>query len=792
MCASHGGEPRHVQLARADARGAAASGVDDLECGAHPPMHEPSARDARPPRRGADGAPQQLLGQARRPAARLPRSSGLPHAGYTDPAHPLQRRIRTLARPLRRHRRRRRSRSPWTAATFRCSACRSRRSRRPYARLMAGAPAGRGRAAAAAARARIVRAMIEAARTWWPARAASRRTFSRPAAAAGSARRAPRASTPSACVRRARGAHGDRRRVQDRGRLGAPARRGRRSRLLERLGALPLEIRRALAAYAEPVVHNARGRRRRPHRGGRADRASRARRGAGKVAPWRYRNLSAFLARARGARATSCASASASRRASRSPRSPTARSRAAARRCSSRTSRARRCRSRSTCSRSRRRMLQALEIGSWEEWDERLEFFLDPKPPEGILDKLKAIPKVTELAARVSEDGARAAPCQEVVDDGRRRGPRDAAGPDVLAAGRRPVHHDAARHHEGPGHGQDERRHVPHAGLRPRDDGHALAEAQGRRGPGARLRAGGPPDGGRRRDRLRSGDGLLRDRARCRRASRSSSSRASCAARPCRWSPAKTVDLLVPAEAEIVLEGYVDPRERRREGPFGDHTGFYSLDDDFPVFHVTAVTRREKPVYLTTIVGRPPMEDGFMGEAVERLFLPLVKKTIPEIVDMHLPVEGIFHNLMIVAIDKRYPGPRAQDDARDLGHGPDDVHEDDRRRRRGRRRPRHGPEVLWRALTAIDPERDIELVQGPVDELDFAARLAVLRQQDRDRRDPQVEGGGLRRAAGRTRSSCRRRSRRRSTRSGPPSGSSPGPSGLTAAGRRVLESSVRP
>ena len=118
----------------------------------------------------------------------------------------------------------------------------------------------------------------------------------------------------------------------------------------------------------------------------------------------------------------------------------------------------------------------------------------------------------------------------------------------------------------------------------------------------------------------------------------------------------KTVDLLVPAEAEIVLEGYVDPAETRREGPFGDHTGFYSLDDDFPVFHVTALTRRERPIYLTTIVGRPPMEDGFMGEAVERLFLPLVKKTIPEIVDMHLPVEGIFHNLMIVAIDKRYPG----------------------------------------------------------------------------------------------------------------------------------------
>jgi 4-hydroxy-3-polyprenylbenzoate decarboxylase len=186
--------------------------------------------------------------------------------------------------------------------------------------------------------------------------------------------------------------------------------------------------------------------------------------------------------------------------------------------------------------------------------------------------------------------------------------------------------------------------------------------------------------------------------------------------------PAKTVDLLVPAEAEIVLEGYVDPGERRREGPFGDHTGFYSLDDDFPVFHVTAVTRRAKPVYLTTIVGKPPMEDGFMGEAVERLFLPLVKKTIPEIVDMHLPVEGVFHNLMIVAIDKRFPGHARKTMHAIWGTGQmmftktivvvdRDVD------------VRNAAEVVWRALTAIDPERDIELVKGPVDELDFASRL---------------------------------------------------------------------
>ncbi|MEK6813992.1 MAG: menaquinone biosynthesis decarboxylase, partial [Nitrospirota bacterium] len=96
----------------------------------------------------------------------------------------------------------------------------------------------------------------------------------------------------------------------------------------------------------------------------------------------------------------------------------------------------------------------------------------------------------------------------------------------------------------------------------------------------------------------------------------------------------ETVDLEVPANSEIVLEGYCDPEERRVEGPFGDHTGYYSLADSYPVFHVTAVTRRKNPIYSTTIVGRPPMEDYYMGKAVERIFLPLVKKTIPEIVDM--------------------------------------------------------------------------------------------------------------------------------------------------------------
>lgn len=117
----------------------------------------------------------------------------------------------------------------------------------------------------------------------------------------------------------------------------------------------------------------------------------------------------------------------------------------------------------------------------------------------------------------------------------------------------------------------------------------------------------------------------------------------------------KTVDLEVPANAEIVLEGYIDPSEMRLEGPFGDHTGYYSQDGDYPVVHLTAITHRKDPVYLTTIVGKPPQEDFYLGRATERIFLPLLKTQLPEIVDMDMPVEGVFHNCVIVSIDKRYP-----------------------------------------------------------------------------------------------------------------------------------------
>jgi 4-hydroxy-3-polyprenylbenzoate decarboxylase len=369
---------------------------------------------------------------------------------------------------------------------------------------------------------------------------------------------------------------------------------------------------------------------------------------------------------------------------------------------------------------SHRRMLRALDLAGWGEWDSRLEPLLDPKPPEGLLEKLKTIPRITELA-HVFPKNVRSAPCQEVVETGDSVDlgklpvltcwPQD-AGPFItlpLVITRDPVTRNVnvgvyrmqvfdrsttgmhwQKHKDGAGQARGYER-----------DGRRMEVAVAIGADPATVFSGVAP--------LPPGiseflfAGFVRGEG-------------------VPLVDGKTVDVPVPAEAEIVLEGYVDPGERRLEGPFGDHTGFYSLDDDFPVFHVTAMTRRRKPVYLTTIVGKPPMEDGFLGEAVERLFLPLVRRMIPELVDMHLPVEGIFHNLMLVSIDKRYPGHARKTMHAIWGTGQmmftKTIVVFDRDANL-----RNLPDALWRALTAIDPERDIEFVHGPVDELDFAARL---------------------------------------------------------------------
>jgi 4-hydroxy-3-polyprenylbenzoate decarboxylase len=184
----------------------------------------------------------------------------------------------------------------------------------------------------------------------------------------------------------------------------------------------------------------------------------------------------------------------------------------------------------------------------------------------------------------------------------------------------------------------------------------------------------------------------------------------------------ETVDLEVPANSEIVLEGYVELGELRSEGPFGDHTGFYTLTDDYPVFHLTCITHRKDPIYAATIVGKPPMEDAWMGKAVERIFLPAMKMQIPELVDIHLPVEGVFHNLMLVSIKKSYPGHarKVMNAIWSLGQAMFTkcivvVDEDCD--------VQNIAEVVLRVTNNIDPERDIQFTLGPIDSLDHASRL---------------------------------------------------------------------
>jgi 4-hydroxy-3-polyprenylbenzoate decarboxylase len=191
---------------------------------------------------------------------------------------------------------------------------------------------------------------------------------------------------------------------------------------------------------------------------------------------------------------------------------------------------------------------------------------------------------------------------------------------------------------------------------------------------------------------------------------------------PVQLAKAITCDLDVPAQAEFVIEGYIDPREALVvEGPFGDHTGFYSEADLYPQVHVTAITMRQNPVYVSTIVGRPPMEDFYLGHATERIFLPLLKLTIPEIVDYHMPAEGIFHNLVFVSIDKQYPGQAYKVMNAMWGQGlmslakvlvivDKEVN------------VRNPQEAWWVALNNIDPERDTRFTMGPVDVLDHSSR----------------------------------------------------------------------
>jgi 4-hydroxy-3-polyprenylbenzoate decarboxylase len=196
--------------------------------------------------------------------------------------------------------------------------------------------------------------------------------------------------------------------------------------------------------------------------------------------------------------------------------------------------------------------------------------------------------------------------------------------------------------------------------------------------------------------------------------------------KPVKLVPCKTVDLKVPADAEFVLEGYVDNTDLRTEGPFGDHTGVYSLADTYPTFHVQCITHRRDPIYAATVVGKPPMEDAWLGKATERIFLPLLQMVLPEVVDMNLPVEGGFHNLAIVSIKKSYPGhaKKVMNALWGLGHMmmltrvlvivDDDIDVQDVR------------SVAWFVLNNLEPQHDVVMMPGPVDDLDHGSYTPAL------------------------------------------------------------------
>ena len=392
------------------------------------------------------------------------------------------------------------------------------------------------------------------------------------------------------------------------------------------------------------------------------------------------------------------------------------------------------------------------------------------------MDKLKLLPMLAEVGSFFPKViAAKDAPCKQVIHRGE---DVDLIKLPILTTWPQdggPLHHAALRRHPRPQIRQAQRRHVPHAGLRrPRPP---ACTGSARRTPPntsattsapaiARLRpaqqstswpsppaapAAAPPSTPQpttlakiREGRMEVAVAIGTDPATTFSAIVPAPPEVEeyliagfLRQKPVELVKAETVDLEVPAHAEYVLEGYVDLGELRTEGPFGDHTGFYTMQDDYPVFHVTCITHRKDPIYAATIVGKPPMEDAWMGKAVERIFLPLMQLTLPEIVDVNLPPEAVFHNLMIVSIRKSYAGH-----ARKVMNGiwamgqamftkciivvDEDCDVQDL------------AEVTLRVANNIDPERDIQFTLGPVDSLDHASPPAQLRQQDGHRRHPQV------------------------------------------------------
>ena len=370
---------------------------------------------------------------------------------------------------------------------------------------------------------------------------------------------------------------------------------------------------------------------------------------------------------------------------------------------------------------SARRMNMALEVDDLDEVAERIRSFLNLQSPQGLFDKLKMLPKLAELGSFFPKS-VKSGPCKEVIKkDGfslldfpilkcwPQDGGRFITWPMVITknpeTGKRNVgcyrmqvfdERTTGMHWQTQKHGAEHYR-----SARARSGTGKLDVAVAIGSDPATALAGilpVPPD----LDEFMFSGFLRRE--------------------PVEMVQCETVDLEVPANSEIVLEGFVDLAELRTEGPFGDHTGFYSLEGKYPAFHVTCITHRKDPIYLTTIVGPPPQEDYWMGHAIERVFLPVMKMQFPEIVDVAMPAEGIFQNLMIVAIRKSYPGHarKIMSAIWALGQAMFTKvvvvvdHDVDVQNSR---------QVVWKALCAIDPERDVEFVLGPMDTLDHAARM---------------------------------------------------------------------
>ncbi|HMI50341.1 MAG TPA: menaquinone biosynthesis decarboxylase [Candidatus Saccharimonadales bacterium] len=371
---------------------------------------------------------------------------------------------------------------------------------------------------------------------------------------------------------------------------------------------------------------------------------------------------------------------------------------------------------------SERRMCLAFEVDELQEVADRIQGFLKMESPQGLFDKIKMLPKLAELGSFFPKS-VKSGDCKEVIRKGSevnlfdfpilkcwpQDGGRFITFPLVFTknpeTGKRNVgmyrmqvydERTTGMHWQTQKHGAE---HFRRARAANPDGRIAVSVAIGA-DPAIAL-AGIlpiPPD----LDEMMFAGFLRRE--------------------PVAMVACETNELEVPANAEIVLEGYVNLNEMRTEGPFGDHTGFYSLEGEYPVFHVECVTQRKDPIYLTTVVGPPPQEDFYMGYAIERIFLPLMKMQYPEIVDVAMPAEGIVHNLMIVAIRKSYPGHarKIMNAIWSLGQAmftkvivvvdhDVDIH--------------NFSEVTWKALCALDPQRDVQFTLGPVDTLDHAARM---------------------------------------------------------------------